>query len=63
MAWDFLACAGGEPAKELDRAAEEVDADLVVVGCQRRSALGRALAGSVSAELVRHAHHPVLVVR
>jgi nucleotide-binding universal stress UspA family protein len=63
VAWDFRVGAGGEPAEVLDRAAEEADADLVVVGCQRRSALGRALAGSVSAELGRHAHHAVLVVR
>jgi nucleotide-binding universal stress UspA family protein len=63
VAWDFRVRAGGEPADELDQAAEEADADVVVVGCQGRSALGRALAGSVSAELVHHAHRAVLVVR
>jgi len=63
VAWDFHVRVGGEPAEELDRAAEELDADVVVVGSQGRSALERALAGSVSTELARHAHRAVLVVR
>jgi nucleotide-binding universal stress UspA family protein len=63
VAWDFRVRAEGEPAEELDRAAEEADADVVVVGCHGRSALGRALVGSVSTELVQHARRAVLVVR
>ncbi|HEX6677235.1 MAG TPA: universal stress protein [Actinomycetes bacterium] len=63
MAWDFMVRAVGEPADELDQAAEEAGADVVVVGCHGRSALGRALVGSVSTELVQHANRPVLVVR
>jgi nucleotide-binding universal stress UspA family protein len=63
-AWDFQVRAVGEPADELDQAAEEAGADVVVVvGCHGRSALGRALVGSVSTELVQHANRPVLVVR
>jgi nucleotide-binding universal stress UspA family protein len=63
VAWDFRVRAGGEPADQLDQVAGEADADVVVVGCHGRSALGRALAGSVSTELVEHAHRAVLVVR
>lgn len=39
------------------------DAEIVVVGSHGRSALGRALLGSVSTDVVHHAHCPVLVVR
>jgi nucleotide-binding universal stress UspA family protein len=63
MAWDFRVRAVGEPADELGQAAEEAGADVVVVGCHGRSALGRALVGSVSTKLVQHASRPVLVVR
>lgn len=50
----------GEPASEIVAAAEEVGADLIVVG--RRNVLRRVL-GSVSAEVVRGASCDVLVVR
>lgn len=43
--------------------ADEVDADLVVVGSRGRGGIRRALMGSVSDSVVRHAHCPVLVVR
>lgn len=50
----------GEPAREIVAAAQALDADLVVVG--RRSAIKRALLGSVSAGVVRAAPCDVLIV-
>ena len=43
--------------------AEEVGVGLVVTGSRRHGGIRRALMGSVSDSVVRHAHCPVLVVR
>ena len=43
--------------------AEELDAGLVVVGNRGLGGIKRALIGSVSNSVVRHAHCPVLVMR
>ena len=42
---------------------EELGADLIVMGCRGLGGVRRALMGSVSDSVVRHAHCPVLVVR
>jgi nucleotide-binding universal stress UspA family protein len=52
----------GEPADELVGAAQELDADLVVVGRRSRS-LSRLVLGSVSAGVARQAPCDVLIVR
>ena len=56
-----LRSADGPPAEALQRVADEVDADAIVVGSR---GLGDAapLMGSVSAALLRDATRPVLVV-
>jgi nucleotide-binding universal stress UspA family protein len=43
--------------------AEEIDADLIVIGSRGFGGLKRALLGNVADSVVRHAHCPVLVVR
>ncbi|MGB7316166.1 MAG: universal stress protein, partial [Nodosilinea sp.] len=49
--------------EEVIELATELGAGLIVTGSRGRSALGRALMGSDSDSIVRHAHCPVLVVR
>jgi nucleotide-binding universal stress UspA family protein len=46
----------------LVRAAEEVDADLIVVGTHGRGAIASAVMGSVARSLCGHSGRPVLVV-
>jgi len=53
----------GDPDKEILRAAEVLGVGLIVVGSRGLGAVSRALMGSVSDSVVRHAHCPVLVVR
>jgi nucleotide-binding universal stress UspA family protein len=53
----------GSPAQELLRKAEEWGPNLIVVGSQGRSALGRLFLGSVSKSLATHARGPVRVGR
>jgi len=53
----------GEVAEEVVDLAEELEADLIVVGTRGRSVIGRALMGSVSDSVVRHARCPVVVAR
>jgi nucleotide-binding universal stress UspA family protein len=53
----------GDPDKEIVRFAEDAQADLIVLGSRGFGRLRRALLGSVSDSVVRHAHCPVLVVR
>jgi nucleotide-binding universal stress UspA family protein len=53
----------GVVALEIVGLAEELQADLIVMGCRGLGGVRRALMGSVSDSVVRHAHCPVLVVR
>jgi nucleotide-binding universal stress UspA family protein len=53
----------GDPAESIIEAAKSEGADIIVVGSHGRAALGRALIGSVSDQVVRHAPCPVMVVR
>ena len=53
----------GAPASEIVTLGEEIGAGLIVVGSRGLGGLRRALIGSVSDSVVRHAHCPVLVVR
>lgn len=51
-----------KPAKALVEVAEEVGADLIVVGNVRMQGIGRAL-GSVGSDVVHHAPCSVLIVK
>jgi nucleotide-binding universal stress UspA family protein len=53
----------GRPDKEIVDLAEEIDAGLIAMGSRGLGGIRRALMGSVSDSVVRHAHCPVLVVR
>ena len=53
----------GKPDEEIVALGEELGAGLIVVGSRGRGGVRRALMGSVSDSVVRHAHCPVLVVR
>jgi nucleotide-binding universal stress UspA family protein len=53
----------GEVAKEVVGLAEELEIDLIVVGTRGRGVIGRALMGSVSDSVVRHARCAVVVAR
>src|SRR5215213_8194732 len=52
----------GDAAREIVHLAEDVGAGLVVMGSRGRGGISRALMGSVSDSVVRHAHCPVMVV-
>jgi nucleotide-binding universal stress UspA family protein len=53
----------GEPDKEIVRLSEEIGAGAIVIGSRGLGGLRRALMGSVSESVVKHAHCPVFVVR
>ena len=53
----------GKADHEIVTLAEEIGAGLIVMGGRGRGGIRRALMGSVSDSVVRHAHCPVLVVR
>ncbi len=53
----------GKPDAGVVALAEEIEAGLIVVGSQGFGALARALVGSTSTSIVRHAHCPVMVIR
>jgi nucleotide-binding universal stress UspA family protein len=59
---DRLLRTGRPPAEEICAAAEELGADLVVVGTHGRGAIGRALLGSVALDVLRTSKVPVLSV-
>jgi nucleotide-binding universal stress UspA family protein len=50
-------------ADQITRVAEEIDAGLIVMGSRGLGGVRRALMGSVSDAVVRHAHCPVMIVR
>jgi len=52
----------GVPWEEIKAVAEEVHADLIVIGTHGRRGLARALLGSVAENVIRTSNLPVLVI-
>jgi len=53
----------GRADEEIVELAQSIDAGLIVLGSRGQGRLRRALVGSVSESVVRHAHCPVTIVR
>ncbi|MEO7166745.1 MAG: universal stress protein [Chthoniobacterales bacterium] len=53
----------GAPVEEINKAAREIDADLIAIGTRGYTGLKRAFLGSTTERVVRQAPCPVLVVR
>lgn len=53
----------GDPAQKIIKYADEMNADLIVVGTRGRGRLASALLGSVSQHVSHNSRHPVFVVR
>jgi nucleotide-binding universal stress UspA family protein len=58
-----LVMSSGNPAEAISKLADELDADLVVIGSRGRGRVAGTLLGSVSKGVLDRAHCPVLVVR
>jgi nucleotide-binding universal stress UspA family protein len=54
---------GHEPADQVIDIADEVGADLIVIGMRRRSAVGKLLLGSTAQRILLDARCPVLAVK
>ncbi|GAB2585597.1 universal stress protein [Microlunatus antarcticus] len=50
-------------ADDLDAIADEVGADLIVIGLRRRSPVGKLILGSAASRILLTAHHAVLAVK
>ena len=55
--------AAGDPAKQIEREAEEGGYDAVVIGSRGLGFIGRALQGSVSEHVATHTRSTVIVTR
>jgi nucleotide-binding universal stress UspA family protein len=54
---------GQDVSADLVAVAEEVDADLIVIGLRRRTPVGKLILGSNSQQVLLDAHCPVLAVK
>jgi nucleotide-binding universal stress UspA family protein len=58
-----LMMCSGSPAEAITKIAEDIDADMVVMGSRGRGTVTGRLLGSVSRGVLGRAHRPVLVVQ
>jgi nucleotide-binding universal stress UspA family protein len=54
---------GVDPAEDIIAVAEEVDADLIVIGLRRRTPVGKLIMGSNAQQILLDASCPVLAVK
>ena len=54
---------GHDVAEDLGRVADEVDADLVVIGLRRRTPVGKLVLGSAASRILLTVSRPVLAVK
>ena len=54
---------GADPAEDLVAVADEVDADLIVIGLRRRTPVGKLIMGSNAQQILLDASCPVLAVK
>jgi nucleotide-binding universal stress UspA family protein len=54
---------GLEPAEDLLKVAEEVSAELIIIGLRRRSPVGKLILGSTAQRILLDAPCPVLAVK
>ena len=59
----YLLCREGSPPMEILKAADQIPADLIVMGTHGRTGLAHTLMGSVAERVVQKASCPVLTVR
>ncbi len=53
----------GDPVTEILQVADEVDADLIVMGTHGRTGMGRFFMGSIAEQVLRRASCPVLTLK
>ena len=54
---------GHDVAEALEEIGTEVDADLIVIGLRRRSAVGKLILGSAASRILLTVKQPVLTVK
>lgn len=60
---DIIKETGAKPGELIIKVAEQQKSDMIVMGTRGLGAIRRALLGSVSEYVIRHAEIPVIVVR
>ena len=61
--WELHLTTGVDVGDQVVALADEVEAELLVIGARRRSPVGKALLGSVTQTIILRANVPVLVVK
>ena len=63
ISWDLRMITGEDVAEAVLDAVAHTDAQLLVIGARRRSAVGKLLMGSVTQTIILRADRPVMVVK